>query len=463
MFVIDGKTYRNLEEQVQKNKEDIARHYEISRVLNGLGIKVLGRVNTEEDLPDPVDYDGEYGDCYLVGPEDATSFDYYVWTRENADVGHYSPYWLNIGNLQIAGPQGPAGKSITNITIDPITTYPTFYYSDGSFVTVPSPTRGPKGPQGEAGPQGSPGPTGPQGPSGPIGPRGPAGPTGPAGSFRIMGTITSSTLLPEASASLNGDAYLINSTTEGYAYDLWVIIGSSPENYMWQNTGPLGVGTRITVQGQPVSSWNADTKVDKVASTSAYTRAYTIAPGGAQGVGAISSEVNNNHIVRRDGRGQIIVPDNPTAYNHAVSKQYVDDAIDSAKDDIIEEVVVGSFTDITTFATFGSNAGTFTLTFNQYEMDSMVGYDGQDPKLVTFIFVIDGESSAVVSIPYGFGSIGTGFTYYQSNQIIHMDRGLGDVRIYQNSSSATGVDQPLLEEIGDVIANQGDFKLFIKI
>lgn len=325
MFVIDGKEYRNLEEQVKKNKEDIARHYEISRVLNGLGIKVLGRVNTEEDLPDPVDYDGEYGDCYLVGLEDATSFDYYVWTRENADVGHYSPYWLNIGNLQIAGPQGPAGKSIINITIDPITTYPTFYYSDGSFVTVPSPTRGPTGPQGPQGPQGEQGKIGPQGPEGPVGPRGPAGATGPAGSFDIKGTISSSTLLPEAETSSPGDAYLINSTTEGYAYDLWVIVGSSPENYAWQNTGPLGAGTRITVGGQAVSSWSADVKLDKY-TASGQRRAYIVTEEGAQSTDRLSITDIPSTIPIRDANGNIRVgtPVNPA---DAVPMRFLEDEL----------------------------------------------------------------------------------------------------------------------------------------
>ena len=329
MFVIDGKTYRNLEEQVQKNKEDIARHYEISRVLNGLGIKVLGRVNTEEDLPDPVDYDGEYGDCYLVGLEDATSFDYYVWTRENADVGHYSPYWLNIGNLQIAGPQGPAGKSITNITIDPITTYPTIYYSDGSFVTVPAQLRGPVGPTGPIGPAGPEGQRGQQGPVGPIGPIGPAGPTGPAGSFDIKGTISSSTLLPEAQESAPGDAYLINSTTEGYAFDLWIIVGSSPDDYAWQNTGPLGAGTRITVGGQAIASWNADTKLDKITSTMSYgeERVYAITADGAQATIIVSNLIAVNRIPKRTTGGNILVPSTPGSSSAAASKQYVDDSI----------------------------------------------------------------------------------------------------------------------------------------
>ena len=41
MIVKDGIEYRNLVEQVRKNQEDIARHYEIDRVLADWGIKVI--------------------------------------------------------------------------------------------------------------------------------------------------------------------------------------------------------------------------------------------------------------------------------------------------------------------------------------------------------------------------------------------------------------------------------------
>lgn len=34
MITVNNKQFRNLEEQVQKNKEDIAAHYEVDRVLN---------------------------------------------------------------------------------------------------------------------------------------------------------------------------------------------------------------------------------------------------------------------------------------------------------------------------------------------------------------------------------------------------------------------------------------------
>lgn len=42
MLSINGKELRNLEEQVLKNKEDIAAHYNIDRVLANFGIRIVG-------------------------------------------------------------------------------------------------------------------------------------------------------------------------------------------------------------------------------------------------------------------------------------------------------------------------------------------------------------------------------------------------------------------------------------
>ena len=49
-LIIDGKVFRNLEEQVRKNKEDIARHYAIDRSLANFGIKIVGTVATEPEI-----------------------------------------------------------------------------------------------------------------------------------------------------------------------------------------------------------------------------------------------------------------------------------------------------------------------------------------------------------------------------------------------------------------------------
>lgn len=106
MITINGKEYRNLEEQVLENKQKIAEHYNRDRVLADFGIRVLGTLENKIELP--LSDRLEYGDAYLVGQ--TLPYDVYVWTRANEDAGHPFDYWLDIGPLSIIGPAGPAGE-----------------------------------------------------------------------------------------------------------------------------------------------------------------------------------------------------------------------------------------------------------------------------------------------------------------------------------------------------------------
>ena len=106
MINYNGTELRNLEEQVQKNKEDIAAHYNMDRVLADFGIRIIGTLPNVEDLgtvPEP-EY---YGDAYAVGTE--APYDFYIWTRADVNAGHPTDYWMAIGKLAIVGPQGPTG------------------------------------------------------------------------------------------------------------------------------------------------------------------------------------------------------------------------------------------------------------------------------------------------------------------------------------------------------------------
>ena len=102
----DNKTIvlRNLEEQVLENKEDIAKLNAVGRVIADWGIKVLGVVDTVENIP-VATY--EYGDAF--GLSSTSPMQYVIWTRANANVGENNDYWLNIGALSLVGPQGPQG------------------------------------------------------------------------------------------------------------------------------------------------------------------------------------------------------------------------------------------------------------------------------------------------------------------------------------------------------------------
>lgn len=222
-ITIDGVTFRNLQEQVLKNKQDIAKHYEVDRALANFGIKVVGRADTSDDLPDPTSYTGAYGDAYAVGTE--APYDYYIYTRPDPDAGEATAYWLNAGGISVVGPQGPKGDT---------------------GATGATGAQGPKGDTGATGPQG---PQGPQGETG-VGVQGPQGPQGVAGNpavnYKLRGVITSPSQLPTPTASLQaqGVAYAV---VAGSGYDAYVIVGQG--TYTWLNVGSIQVATIQGPQG----------------------------------------------------------------------------------------------------------------------------------------------------------------------------------------------------------------------
>ena len=210
MLTIGNEELRNLEEQVEKNKDDILFILEQEGVLNQFGIKVVGQIDTAASLPAPSIYAGDYGDAYAVGTE--TPYDLYIWTRANGT--HPSDYWFNIGKFPVPG---PAGK-------------------DGA--TGPQGPRGLTGPQGiqgipgKDGAQGNPGATGPQGIQGIQGPVGPQGPAGQ--SFQIAGIIANTSLLPTPTESIRNQAYLVGAASP---YELYVITGNG--DLYWSNAGQI--------------------------------------------------------------------------------------------------------------------------------------------------------------------------------------------------------------------------------
>lgn len=112
MITIDNKQFRNLEEQVLKNKDDIENLIASGGVLDEFGIKVVGTVDKLADLPSVAEYkaahiDWEYGDAYAVGT--SAPYDMYILTR--ADDTHTSDYWFNIGQFPAPGPKGDKGDT----------------------------------------------------------------------------------------------------------------------------------------------------------------------------------------------------------------------------------------------------------------------------------------------------------------------------------------------------------------
>ena len=312
MFTIDGKTFRNIQEQVLKNAQDIQHIKEFNAYLDQYGIKIVGIVAESIDLPDPQTYEGNYGDAYAVGDE--APYDYYVFTRPFE--GEEYPQWFDIGTFPLAGPEGPEGPAGETGETGPrgvgwlsgngnpstslITASGELYFDLQTGYIYESSTNptawtrvgiitGPTGPQGERGPTGL---TGATGATGPAGPEGPAGKT-----ISIAGQVANISLLPTPSSLTDfHTGYLVGAN---YPYDLYIITGDDSDNTTWQrfNCGPFTSGGEYT-------------KIfDK---TNTYVSQYTA-----------SDEATASTLMVRDSNGRAKVVD-PSASSDIATKNYVD-------------------------------------------------------------------------------------------------------------------------------------------
>lgn len=273
MITVDGIQYRNLEEQVKKNMDDIQFILEEEGVLNAFGIKVVGQITNAGDLPDAETYEGEFGDAYAVGT--SAPYTLYIYTRANGE--HPTNYWFNIGQFPLAGPIGPTGPigapgepgvrgslwfigkgmpttNDANVNDKYLNTINGNVYSyTGSQWYRYGNIRGPQGIRGIQGPQGI---QGAQGPQGAQGQKGDAGQ-----SFEIVGIVSSESQLPTPSTLPDNQAYLVGTEAP---YDMYVQV-----NEQWVNIGivqgvqgpqgpqgPQGVQGPQGIQGEPGKSFN---------------------------------------------------------------------------------------------------------------------------------------------------------------------------------------------------------------
>ena len=238
MITIDKVTYRNLQEQVQKNKTDIEAWTNVQFTLNNMGITVLGRVDTSSDIPDK---NYEYGDAYLVGTSDP--YDIYIYTRTTDP--NVSGTFINLGPLSIAGPQGPKGEQgkdgvdgyapvvrygnglpIVEATdkngylyIDQQTSKLYAYNNGWNYVID---MKGQQGPQGIQGPQGATGTT-----------------------LSIVSKLSSPSLLPTNFSSgqiPKNSAYLVDVNGINHLY---IIIGDQADysTWYWLDVGDFNLGS----------------------------------------------------------------------------------------------------------------------------------------------------------------------------------------------------------------------------
>lgn len=208
---IDGKIFRNIQEQVQKNKEDIEALLQ--------GIRIVGYGET-------VPSDLQIGEAWLKGSE--PPFVLYVETADNGtvEVGQ----WPAKGPQGIQGEQGEPGEigevSISVKTIAAGMDATGTVENENGNISIKLEI-----PQGRQGLQGEQGPQGPQGIQGEKGLQGPQGE--PAFAFTILGTVADVSSLPDVAEVAQNSAYLVGAAAP---YSLYLAIGSGSSR-AWKNLG----------------------------------------------------------------------------------------------------------------------------------------------------------------------------------------------------------------------------------
>lgn len=245
MLNFGNKEFRNLQEQVLKNMDDIQFILEEEGVLNQFGIKVVGQETSIDDLPSVADYkeeheDWAYGDTYAIGTEEPYTL--YVLTRANGT--HPNDYWFDIGEFPAVGPQGPQGEQgPIGITPTIVPTATTTTLSPGESANVIVTRSGsdvnprinfrfqiPQGAQGIQGEQGIQGPQGPQGPQGIQGVQG-----DPGYLFTTIGQVDEEEDLPDPLTVGRNSAIYVGTEAP---YNVYVIIGEG-SNLEWFNLGTV--------------------------------------------------------------------------------------------------------------------------------------------------------------------------------------------------------------------------------
>ena len=329
MLITENKVLRNLQEQVAKNKSDISDILEAKAVIAEFGIRVVGEVDTEAELPDPSTYSGEYGDAYTVGIQ--APYDYYIFTRPNDDIPQ--AHWFNVGQFPMPGPQGEPGlpgakgdkgSMIYTEKFNP--TLVTGYNVGDLWVNTKDNALFQLNNNGWDRVGYVKGDTGPQGPKGDKGDTG-----APGTPLNIVGVLNSVDLLPQPSTVNKATAYLVGASAP---YTIYVIVGDINDTSTWAWQQLAVGGTNVTVKNQPVGTFNADSKLDKVTSTSTYNRAYIKSADGSQGLMNMGPNAGPWSLVERDANSQIPVPEIPAATDHATSKKYVDTGLNNKLDKV---------------------------------------------------------------------------------------------------------------------------------
>lgn len=255
MITVNKTELRNLEEQVNKNKQDIQDFKNGNQTIAEFGIYVQGILSNISLLPEV----GEnFGDAYLIGT--STPYDMRVWTRKDGGAGE----WVDLGAFPLQGPKGDRGEIGSTITTGNGDPYGTPTRADDYYINVTTgdlfasvyksslqmfdwvkqgSLKGPRGERGERGYQGIQGVQGETGKTGPIGPQGVQGPVGPVGpAFNIQGTLTSTSQLPTPTAEMQDKGYCYRILDSNGVPHIWVVEGANEVGpFEWTDIGVAGI------------------------------------------------------------------------------------------------------------------------------------------------------------------------------------------------------------------------------
>ena len=384
-MIENGKLKLNLEAQVLKNKDDIIALQEENVAFNYIGMKVVGQVNTVDELPQPENYEVwpyEYGDAFAVGTIDP--YAYYLWTR--AFGAYLKDHWFKIGIFpgpsNVPGPKGETGDTgpAPNLSIGSVTptlSQPqvTIEGSSPNYILNFKLQKGDKGDPGTNGRNGTDGKNGKDGTNAIL--------------YIVKGVVDNINQLPDPTTLPTDTAYIVtadnsirgiivlNGVKTWYNYGSTSVgprgpagVGTTDLNKVQFPEGehtitfddtdglsvfgpgkfsygtgdnaipnmtvhvPLKAGAGITMaadaNGKFLEIKNADhdalaNKLDKKTDTSTYPQAYIKNTNGQQTMFSITPAAQASTIISRDGNGCASVG-SPTAATHIANKDYVDTA-----------------------------------------------------------------------------------------------------------------------------------------
>ena len=232
----DGQKYLLLTPQcqIEKNRQDIEAIINDAVAFNYIGMKVVGQVNTADELPKKANYEVwpfDYGDAFAVGTKDP--YNYYLWTR--AFGAYLSDHWFNIGVFPgpstVPGPKGDTGDTgpAPNLTIGTVT--PTLSQPQVTIEgTSPNYILNFKLQKGEKGDPGTNGRNGVDGKNGKDGTN--------AVIYTVKGAVDTVSQLPVATSVSTDTAYLVKDGN--LLYGIMVQNGTN----IWYNYGSTSVGPR---------------------------------------------------------------------------------------------------------------------------------------------------------------------------------------------------------------------------